>query len=220
MSSLQYPVSLDVEDELCLVVGGGAVAARKAAELVACGAEVWVIAPRISDSMARLESEGAVRIDRREVRREDLEDPFLVVVATDDPEVNDWAAKRARRAKALVNVVDQPDLCQFTAPAVLRRGSLTVAISTGGASPALAGRIRDELGEILGPEWEAIMDRLAAWRQTLQERYPDDAGLRRELMLAVTTLDLVDLARRGGRQGLDDELERLLADTLSARGRG
>jgi precorrin-2 dehydrogenase/sirohydrochlorin ferrochelatase len=218
MSMFRYPIALDVEDELCLIVGGGAVASRKAAELASCGAEVKVISPRLSEPMEQLLAEGLIMAERREVRLEDVEDPFMVVVATDDPQVNEWVALRARRARALVNVVDQPDLCQFAAPSVLRRGSLTVAVSTGGASPALAARIREELEELIGSEWEVIMDRLNLWRRKLKDDYPDQPELRRHLMLEVARLDLVSLVRHAGVEGLNAKLDELLVGATAPEG--
>jgi precorrin-2 dehydrogenase/sirohydrochlorin ferrochelatase len=218
MGAPGYPVTLNVETMPCLIVGGGPVAARKAAELAACGALVTVVSPVLCPAMERLAAASKVRVERRQVGPEDVAGAFIVIAATDDAEVNRWVADLARRERALVNAVDQPEQCVFSAPAVLRRGVMSVAISTGGASPALAARIRDELEEIIGPEWGVIMQCLAVWRSRLRARYPDDAGTRRRLMLEVATMDVASLVRSQGRGGLEARLDALLAPGDPVRG--
>lgn len=209
MNGFQYPISLNLRDERCLVIGGGEVASRKAAELTQCGGLVTVVSPRCCPQMERLGEGDEVRIVRREFRDEDVHDAFLVVVATNDDAVNRRAADLARKEKALVNVVDQPELCGFIAPAVLRRGPLTVAISTGGASPALAGRLKRELAEELGEEWGVVLERLAAWRLELQEKHPDEPKLRRDLMMTVARWDSISIVREHGLGAFEQRLAEL-----------
>ena len=134
-----YLAALDLRGRRCVVAGGGAVARRKAEGLLAAGADVLVVAPEVGEM-----PDGAA-IERRAVRLADLDGAVLVVCATDDPAANAALAREARRLGVLANVVDDPDGGNFAVPAVLRRGALQVGVSTGGASPALARRLRDEL---------------------------------------------------------------------------
>jgi len=134
-----YPVSLDVRGRQCLVVGGGPVAARKAAALLECGAEVTVVAPDISPAMAGLEP---ITVVRRPYRRRDLDGAALALTATGHPEVDGAVYADARAAGIWVNSADDLEHCTFTLPAVHRDGPVSVAVSTGGASPALASWLR------------------------------------------------------------------------------
>jgi precorrin-2 dehydrogenase/sirohydrochlorin ferrochelatase len=143
--SFGYPVFLDLTDAPVLLVGGGPVAARKAEGLAAAGAAVTVIAP---DVVAELDAI-AVRIERRAYAPGDLDAYRLVITATNDPAVNAQVSADATAAGIWVNSADDPDNCSFILPAVARRGRVTVAVSTGGASPALASRLRRDIAETL-----------------------------------------------------------------------
>jgi uroporphyrin-III C-methyltransferase/precorrin-2 dehydrogenase/sirohydrochlorin ferrochelatase len=138
---MYYPVSLKVAGATCLVVGGGAVAWRKARALARAGARVTAVSPRFDARFGRL----PVRRVRRAFRAADVRGAFLVVSATDDPAVNRAVFEACRRRGIPVNVVDRPELCTFIVPAVVRRGPVTVAVSTGGAFPGLAKALRREL---------------------------------------------------------------------------
>lgn len=210
MNRPQYPINLIIEGRPCLVVGGGEVAARKARELIRCGADVTVVAPELCEALEVIVSEREVTALRRPVEEGDLHNAQLVVAATDDIEVNRWVSERAVRARALVNVVDQPELCQFTAPAVVHRGALTIAISTNGRSPALSKHLRKELSSSFGPEWAEVVEALSAFRLRLLERASDSFDRRRELMERACELDLAGIAREKGRAGLQEQLFTLL----------
>lgn len=216
MARPQYPINLIIEGRPCLVVGGGEVAARKVRELIRCGAVVTVVAPEICDELAAIAEEGGVTALRRAVEEGDLRDAHLVVAATDDLEVNRWVSERAECARALVNVVDQPDLCQFTAPAVVRRGRLTIAISTNGRAPALAKHLRRELSTTFGPEWEEVVEALNAYRSRLLERTGYTFEARRVLMDRACQLDLAGIARDEGRAGLEERLFALLDPVIES----
>lgn len=138
---MYFPVSLKVQDAPCLVVGGGRIALQKTRALVKAGARVTVVSPDLSPSLKRL---GPKHL-RRHFRASDVEGAFLVVAATDDPAVNRAVHQACVRRGVLVNVVDVPELCTFIVPAVVRRGPVTLAISTGGRSPGLAKAIRKDL---------------------------------------------------------------------------
>ncbi len=160
-----YPIFLDLSGRRCVVVGGGKVADRKARKLLQARARVVVISPEIG---AELESVAA-EIHRRPYREGDLEGAHLAFAATNSREVNAAVAREARGRGVPVNVADEPSEGDFALPSTLRRGRLQVAVSTGGASPTLALRIRDELEEAFGPEWAGIVERLNAARRSGEE---------------------------------------------------
>ena len=140
-----YAAFLDLRGRRALVVGGGAVAERKVSGLLDAGARVCVVSPRLTEALAALASVGIVEHRAKTFRRSDVRGCVIVVAATGVPDVDDGVAEAARRARALVNVVDRAEACDFILPSVLRRGDLQIAVSTGGQSPALAREIRRRL---------------------------------------------------------------------------
>jgi precorrin-2 dehydrogenase/sirohydrochlorin ferrochelatase len=147
-----YPVFLGVADRSCVVVGGGEVAARKVGSLLDARARVTVISPHLTDELATQVAAGIIAHTARGYRPGDLHGYFLAYAATSDEQVHEQIARDAEAEGILLNVVDRPHLCTFIVPAVLRRGDLQVAVSTGGGSPALAGRVRDAIDASLGDE--------------------------------------------------------------------
>jgi precorrin-2 dehydrogenase/sirohydrochlorin ferrochelatase len=164
---MSYLVNLDVRDRLVLVVGAGAVAARKIAALVLAKARVTVIAPTVSEAVHALERDGQIRVECRPYASGDTRGAFVVISATDDDEVNRQVADEARACGALVNVVDRPALCTFTVPAVVRRGDLTLAVATEGRCPSLARAVREQLERQYGPEYGEVVTRVADLRERL-----------------------------------------------------
>jgi precorrin-2 dehydrogenase / sirohydrochlorin ferrochelatase len=158
---MQYPVSLEVEGRPVLVVGGGRVAARKVDGLLACGAAVHVIGEQVADE---LKARPGVTWEERPYRPGDVAGHWLVLSATDRPEVNRAVHDEAEAAGVWVNSADDPANCTFTLPSVLRRGPITVAVSTGGASPGLATWLRRRLEAELGPEYETLLAMVAEAR--------------------------------------------------------
>ena len=177
-----YPIYLDLTDRTVLVVGGGVVAARKVTSLLERELPVTVIAPEISPELEKHTGNSTLVIHRRPYRSADLADHWLVIAATDDPELNRKVFADAAKARIFCNVVDQPQLCTFHVPAVVRQGLLQIAISTGGASPALAARIRRELEEQFGPAYGELLEGLLELRNYFRQKYPLDAARRRELL--------------------------------------
>ena len=160
-----YPVNLIVAGRRCLVVGGGDVAARKVAGLIACGARVKVVAPSVCEDIRR---EAGVLWEERPYRRADLDGQRLVISATDDPAVNAAVYRDAEAAGVWVNGADDPAHCSFTLPSVVRRGALQVTVSTGGRSPALARWLRERLESEIGPEYEVLLDLLSDERERIR----------------------------------------------------
>ncbi|MBI4314007.1 MAG: bifunctional precorrin-2 dehydrogenase/sirohydrochlorin ferrochelatase [Candidatus Omnitrophica bacterium] len=140
-----YPAFLDLNRAPCCVIGGGPVACRKAKTLIDCGASVTVVSPQVVKAFKPLIRRGKVRWIRRVFRKKDVRAARLVIAATNDPAANLEIASICRRQKQWVNVVDQPKEGSFIVPSSVRRGKLTLAVSTGGVDPALAKRIRIDL---------------------------------------------------------------------------
>lgn len=155
-----YPVCLDLKDRVAVVIGGGAVAARKAESLAHYGAKVIAVAPRFSEEFASIE------VERRERGYEphDLDGATLAFAATDNADINNAVAEECRKRGILVNVADDTELCDFIVPAVIERGSIQLAISTGGKSPALARRVKADLQKALGGEYAEVNDILGELR--------------------------------------------------------
>jgi precorrin-2 dehydrogenase/sirohydrochlorin ferrochelatase len=164
-SGPHYPVNLLLTGWPALVVGGGAVAAGKAAELVECGAVVTVVAPEISDEMAAVEG---VHIRRRQYEAEEAAEFSLVIAATDVADVNRRVHDDAVEHGVLVNSVDDPENCTFTTPARVRQGSLLVTVSTQGRSPAVATWLRRRLETQFGPEYGVLIDMVAEERDAIR----------------------------------------------------
>jgi precorrin-2 dehydrogenase/sirohydrochlorin ferrochelatase len=163
-----YMACLDLRGRDCLVVGGGRVATEKVHGLLDCEAKVTVVAPRIDDGLRRL----PVQIDRRPFRRSDVVGRFLVIAATNDRAVNMDVSSVAFERATLCNVADDPELCNFILPAIVRRDPILVGVSTGGASPALAQRIRADVDDLIRPEHAALADRLASLRPWAKRELP------------------------------------------------
>jgi precorrin-2 dehydrogenase/sirohydrochlorin ferrochelatase len=160
-----YPVNLIVDGRPCLVVGGGAVAARKVEGLVACGARVHVVAPSVNEEIRH---QPGVTWEERPYRASDVEGRRLVIAATDDSDVNGRVYLDSEAAGVWVNGADDPEHCSFTLPSVVRRGLLLLTVSTGGRSPALAVWLRERLEAEVGPEYGVLLDLLAAERESLK----------------------------------------------------
>jgi len=180
-----YPVSLKLHGRLCLVVGGGSIALRKAGELLACGARVRVVASSFPADFSALDPHPALmRITRRFVAT-DLDGVFLVVAATDDAEAQRAVSRAAEARSLLCNVVDVNGLCSFYVPATLRRGSLAVSVATDGKFPILAVALRDWLRDRIGPQIGPALERLAEARAQVRRRHPDDPARRARLLRAL-----------------------------------
>jgi len=181
-----YPIVLCVRERRVLVVGGGAVAARKAAGLLKAGARVVVVSPTFAPAFTPLRGGRALSLIERKYATEDVAGMAVVVAATADRRINAQVRADARRAGALVSVVDDPSDSDFIVPAVVRRGDLLIAISTSGRSPALASHLRRELERLVPEDWERLVGRLGTARATLQ-RAVSDPGRRQEISKRLVT---------------------------------
>ena len=161
------PIFFDVTGRPCIVIGGGEVAARKVESLIEAGARVTVVSPRLSPSLQAAVARGLVTHIARDYAPGDIKGCVLSYAATDDPKLHRELAAEARTLGIPINVADVPELCSFIAPAVVKRGALQIAISTSGASPAFAARIRRELDDRFGAEYALTLDLMRAARRRL-----------------------------------------------------
>jgi precorrin-2 dehydrogenase/sirohydrochlorin ferrochelatase len=201
-----YPVNLVVQGRRCVVVGGGDIAARKVEGLVAAGADVVVIAPRIDD---RIRRSGACLIERG-YRPGDLQGAWLAIAATDDPEVNRAVHADGEVGRVWINAADDPPACSFTLPAVVRRGPVMVTVSTAGHSPALASWLRGQVATQLGPEVGVLAEWLSEARDELKAagRSTEDVDWRPAL-----DWDMLELIRSGRTAQARERLQACLSSS-------
>ncbi len=212
-----YPVCLDLRGRLCVVAGGGGVAERKARGLLSAGARVVVVAKSAGAGIERMARAGRIALRRRGFAASDLDGAFLCVAATGDAASNRAAALACKGRGVLVNAADSPPLCDFFLPAVVSRGALRIAVSTGGASPALAKRLRQEIGRRYGPEYGALVDLAARMRPRLLARLP--AGERAAVFSRLAGPSVLRAFRRGGKAAARREMGRILAGEAGRGGR-
>jgi siroheme synthase-like protein len=211
-----YIACLLLKGRRCLVVGGGEVGLEKVEGLLACGADVTLVAPDAVPELAEYASESSIRWERREYRPADLEGCLVAIAATSITEVNIAVHDDAERRPMLVNVVDVPPLCNFILPAIVRSGALAIAISTSGASPALAKRMKREIAEEFGEPYARlaiILNEERGWAKATLPTYQD----RKEFFESIVNgdPDPVGLLRAGGGE---DEVRELIAAAKETHG--
>lgn len=200
-----YPVFLNLAGKHAVVICGGREAERKVEGLLASGAKVTLINPKLTSVLERLEREGAITVHRRSYVPGDMKGVYLAVVGTEDRELNHRAADEARSEQALVNTVDDVPYCDFVAPALVQRGDLTVAISTNGKSPAMARRMREELEAYLTPDYADLLNVLERVRTRLLRR---KVRPRPDSWQEQIDAELRELVRRGDTQQAQEHLYR------------
>src|SRR5256714_861968 len=191
-----YPVFLDLRGRRAVVIGGGAVAEQKGRGLTAAGAHVTVVSPDLSPGLTDLAARGAIELRRRSYRGGDLAGAWLAIAATDDRAVNEAVWAEAERLGVPLNAVDDLEHCSFIAPAIHREGDITVAVSTGGKSPALAVRLRQRIARLVGRAEARLCELLGELRPELATRVPD-AQARTALWYEIVDSDVIDFVRRG-----------------------
>jgi len=176
-----FPLFVNLKDKKCLIVGAGIVAYRKIEILLCYEGDLQVVAPEISTPILELEKQGKIHIERREYRESDLKDAFLIIAATSSVETNTAVYKAARKLNIPVNVVDDPARCTFFFPSIVKRGNLTIGISTDGQYPALSKKLRKIMTEMITEEYSQILDQLAEFRKHVRDQIPSQG--QRELIL-------------------------------------
>lgn len=194
-----YPVFLDIEGRDVVVVGGGVVSERKIESLLRCGARVAVVAPEATPRIESWAADGRITLRRKRYDASDVDGAMIAVASTSDAAVNARVAEDARAKNVLVNVADNPRLCDFIVPAVIESGSMQVAVSTGGSSPALARRLKTDLQRTLGNEYAEVNTILGSLRDGAKAALPHDSD-RKRFFDAVIATGVLDLLRAGQRR--------------------
>lgn len=191
-----YPVFLNLQGRPCVVIGGGPIAVGKVKGLIEAGAAITLVSPELTPGLQSLADEGRITHLKRYYQPGDLAGAFLAISATDDHAVNEQVWQEATERNILINMVDDTPHCNFIAPSILRRGDLTVAISTGGKAPALAVRLREQIEHLVGAEHARFLELAGSIRKPLAARYPSFEH-RKALWCQLVDSDVLDLLRQG-----------------------
>ena len=193
-----YPIYLNnLSNQSVVVIGGGSVALRKTQGLLEAGASVTLISPKINQALEKLSRTASLTLKQRDYIPGDLRGVFLVIAATNDPSVNQAVWDEAQQENCLINVVDDPAHCNFIIPAQVRHGDFSIAVSTGGASPALARRLRERLEMGYGPEYGELTALLRELRPTLLSSFPPGKA-RLDAALQLVDSDLIQVLKQDG----------------------
>lgn len=193
-----YPIYIDIERHDVVIVGGGNVCARKAETMMKYGARVTIVAPYFTDEIEQWAREGCLILRCKKYETSDIEGAHLVIASTDDTRVNEQVAADCRARRIPVNVVDVTPLCEFIVPAIIEKGSVQIAISTGGKSPALARTLKEDLHRIIGPEYAEVNDVLGTLREGAKKVLPTDVD-RKAFFDGIIAAGILDLLREGKR---------------------
>jgi siroheme synthase-like protein len=191
-----YPVYIELREQPCIVIGGGKIAEGKVEGLLAGHANVTVISPDLTAHLRELVEEKKITYFARAYQPGDLTGAFMVISATDQAEINHQVWQEASANRQLVNVVDDTPRCNFIAPSILRKGDLTIAISTSGKAPALAVRLKERLQRELGPEYERFLELAGDLREPLARHIPD-FETRKALWYELVDSEILDVLARG-----------------------
>jgi uroporphyrin-III C-methyltransferase/precorrin-2 dehydrogenase/sirohydrochlorin ferrochelatase len=205
------PIFLDLRSANCLVVGGGAVARRKAEQLLAAGARVTIAAPELHPELSRLTERGGIVHVAHAFELGMLDDYELVIAATDSSEVNRQVSVEACRRRLLVNVVDEPALCKFIMPAIVDRSPVVIAVSTGGCAPVLARKLKAQIEAILPRGLGIMAEAAGSLRKQVKARVPDPDA-RRRLWERVFDASMIEHVDPGNATQTREMLEALIND--------
>lgn len=204
-----FPIFLDLQGKLCVVIGGGRVAERKARSLLQAGAEVRVVSPQMTGTLRQWKEQGKILHRSRPFQGRDLDGAHLAIAATNDREANERIFRLCAERRIWVNGVDDPARSSFIVPSVVQRGDLVLAISTSGKSPAMARILRRKLEKEIGPEYSLWLKLLGAARKKILDLgFPP--GKNRKIFHRLVQDDLGRLIRRGNRRGLEARLKTIL----------
>ena len=204
-----YPINLNLENKQCLVIGAGVVAERKIKRLLEYGVNVTVVSPNFSRGINMLAKKDRIRLIQRRVNLKDIRGKFLVISAAGERRVNSLVSKYCKESNILVNVVDSPSECNFILPSVVKRGNLTISISTEGISPALAKKIRQDLGEKFGTEYEKLLKIMKKIRPEALKKIKDDKK-RKVFFEKAVKANVLNLLKENKQKEAKKRIERLL----------
>lgn len=191
-----YPIFLDIRDKRCVIVGGGEVALRKAERLLDCGAKVSVISPKLVSELAALKDKNLIAHIATEYSGDFIDNAALIIGATDDEKTNTRISRDARVKGIPVNIVDDPQKCDFILPSIVQRGDLAITIGTGGKSPALARHLREELEKQYGKEYEIFLNILGNLRANMEK----NAGVGKDWFNSFMAAGILDAIKSGDRK--------------------
>ncbi len=206
-----YPVLLNITGKLCVVIGGGRVSERKVNGLLESGAIVRVVSPEVTDELGGLASRGMIDWHQKLYSDNDIDGAVLVFAATNSREVQEMIRRKAEANGQLLNVADDPECCSFHVPATVRRGDLTLTVSTSGKSPAVAAHIRQQLEEEFGPEYETLLQVMSLIRvQTGSDTENFSQPDRKKIYKNILHNDIIDWIRTGQVDKLRNHLKKIL----------
>ena len=208
-----YPIYLDIENRDVVIIGGGTVCARKAETMMKYGARVTVISPEFTEEIEQWAADGKLALKRKHYDESDIDGANIVIASTDVQRVNEKIAADCRRRRIPVNVVDVTPLCEFIVPAIIDKGSIQLAISTGGKSPALARTLKEDLQQMIGPEYAEVNDVLGTLRDGAKATLPTDLD-RKAFFDGIIARGILDMLREGRRA----EAYQTIADACSEAG--
>ena len=194
-----YPIFIDIEDRSVVIIGGGNVCARKAETMMKYGARVTVVSPELTEEIEQWAREGRLALKRKEYDPSDVEGANLVIASTDVQSVNEQVAADCRARRIPVNVVDVTPLCEFIVPAIIESGSIQIAVSTGGKSPALARTLKEDLQRLIGPEYAEVNDVLGTLRDGAKRVLPTDVD-RKRFFDGIIAQGILSMLREGKRR--------------------
>lgn len=208
-----YPIYLDIEDRSVVIIGGGNVCARKAETMMKYGARVTIVSPQFTEEIEQWAADEKLAIRRKPYDASDLDGANIVIASTDDTSVNEQVAADCRARRIPVNVVDVTPLCEFIVPAIIESGSVQIAVSTGGSSPALARTLKEDLQRFVGPEYAEVNDALGSLRDSAKRVLPTDVD-RKRFFDGIIARGILDMLRAGHRT----EAYRVIADACTEAG--
>ena len=194
-----YPIYLDIENRDVVIIGGGSVCARKAETMMKYGARVTIVSPEFTAEIEQWAADGKLTIRRKQYEESDLTGATIVIASTDNQVVNEKIAADCRRRRIPVNVVDVTPLCEFIVPAIIEKGSIQIAVSTGGKSPALARTLKEDLQRLVGPEYAEVNDVLGTLREDAKRVLPTDVD-RKRFFDGIIAAGILDMLRDGRRR--------------------
>ena len=204
-----FPVFLKLKNRICIIIGGGRVARRKAERLLECGAHIVVISPRAEEQIIQWAAEGLLTWHKKKFTEADLDGAFMAFAATNSSAGNKRALEACHKKGVLVNAADAPLLCDFFIPSVIRKKSLAVAISTEGKSPLFARKLREELEQVLTEEHGEFLEMLGRARETIQQTIPD-ASRRKIILKSLVYSDMLSLLKAGKRKEAQKRIQQCI----------
>ncbi len=217
MPNTYMPVSISLKNRKCLIIGGGSVALRKIDTLLEYNSDITLISPETVDKIDYYAKKGLIKLEKRKYNSPDVESYGLVISASDDEEVNKLAYKDCQERNIPINVVDNPPLCDFIFPAVVRRDALTVAISSDGKAPFLSGHLRLVLENVFPPHWNKLVKLAVKYRKDVMKEWAGKTALKMAAYERFIETDWKTLFDQKDPAIIEEELKRILVSPPSTR---